>query len=155
MGKLKKMLVSFLALILISAIGCSSSSGTVLIEDGSTVIKNTVSVLMNEWEVTVDPNYKIGKHIKPGQLTLTLSNEGSLEHNLILLNNNKHEELALTADRTMVDESKLDILSRMGTIQPGETGQLVVQDLQAGVYAFICNTPGHYELGMVHKIIAR
>ena len=129
--------------------------GTVVTEDGSTVTASTVNVYMNEWEVKVDPNYKMGKHIKPGKLTLTLSNEGALAHNLILLNNNKHEDLVLTTDGTMVDESKLDILSRIDTNQPAGTGQLVVDDLQAGVYAFLCNTPGHYELGMVYKIIAR
>ena len=144
-----------LAIFLISVTACSSNSETVVTEDGSTVTASTVNVYMNEWEVKVDPNYKMGKHIKPGKLTLTLSNEGALEHNLILLNNNKHEDLVLTTDGTMVDESKLDILSRIDTIQPAGTGQLVVDDLQAGVYAFLCNTPGHYELGMVYKIIAR
>ena len=52
---------------------------------GNTVIKKTAK--------KVDPNYKMGKHIKPGELTLTLKNEGNLEHNLVLLNNNKHEDL--------------------------------------------------------------
>ena len=152
---MNKLSFSLLAIFLISVTACSSNSETVVTEDGSTVTASTVNVYMNEWEVKVDPNYKMGKHIKPGKLTLTLSNEGALEHNLILLNNNKHEDLALTTDGTMVDESKLDILSRIDTIQPAGTGQLVVDDLQAGVYAFLCNTPGHYELGMVYKIIAR
>ena len=152
---MKKTLVSLSAIFLISALACSTNSETVVMKDGLNVTKSTVNVSMNEWEVNVDPNYKMGKHIKPGQLTLTLANEGSLEHNLILLNNNKHENLALIPDGTMVDESALDILSRIETIQPGGTGELVVEDLQAGVYAFICNIPGHYELGGVYKIIAR
>ena len=152
---MNKLSFSLLAIFLISVTACSSNSETVVTEDGSTVTASKVNVYMNEWEVKVDPNYKMGKHIKPGKLTLTLSNEGALEHNLILLNNNKHEDLVLTTDGTMVDESKLDILSRIDTFQPAGTGQLVVDDLQAGVYAFLCNTPGHYELGMVYKIIAR
>ena len=155
MGKLKKTLASLTVIFLISALACSSNAETVVTKDGLKVIKSTVNVSMNEWEVSVDPNYKRGKHIKPGQLTLTLSNEGSVEHNLILLNNNKHENLDLIPDGTMVDESKLDILGRIEAIQPGGTGELVVEDLEAGVYAFICNIPGHYESGQVHKIIAR
>ena len=126
---MNKLSFSLLAIFLISVTACSSNSETVVTEDGSTVTASTVNVYMNEWEVKVDPNYKMGKHIKPGKLTLTLSNEGALEHNLILLNNNKHEDLALTTDGTMVDESKLDILSRIDTIQPAGTGQLVVDDL--------------------------
>ena len=114
-----------------------------------------VNVTMSEWDVNVDPNYKMGKHIKPGELTLILTNEGMLEHNLVLLNNNKHEELEMSADGTMADESKLDILGVIEGLKPGETGQLVIDDLPAGTYAFICNTPGHYSEEMVYKIIAR
>ena len=156
---MKKVLSSLLYLSIISVIafGCSSTTEgeTVVTDEGQSITKSTVSVTMNEWDVKVDPNYKMGKHIKPGELTLTLKNEGNLEHNLVLLNNNKHEDLELSADGSMADESKLDILGKIEGIQPGESGELVIADLPAGTYAFICNTPGHYDQGMVYKFIAR
>ena len=156
---MKKVLSSLLYLSIISiiAFGCSSSTEgeTVVTDEGQSITKSTVTVTMNEWDVKVDPNYKMGKHIKPGELTITLKNEGNLEHNLVLLNNNKHEDLELSADGSMADESKLDILGKIEGIQPGESGELVIADLPAGTYAFICNTPGHYDQGMVYKFIAR
>ena len=156
---MKKVLSSLLYLSIISiiAFGCSSSTEgeTVVTDEGQSITKSTVTVTMNEWDVKVDPNYKMGKHIKPGELTLTLKNEGNLEHNLVLLNNNKHEDLELSDDGSMADESKLDILGKIEGIQPGESGELVIADLPAGTYAFICNTPGHYDQGMVYKFIAR
>ena len=156
---MKKVLSSLLYLSIISVIafGCSSTTEgeMVVTDEGQTITKSTVSVTMNEWDVKVDPNYKMGKHIKPGELTLTLKNEGNLEHNLVLLNNNKHEDLELSDDGSMADESKLDILGKIEGIQPGESGELVIADLPAGTYAFICNTPGHYDQGMVYKFIAR
>ena len=156
---MKKVLSSLLYLSIISiiAFGCSSTTEgeEVVSDEGQSITKSTVSVTMNEWDVKVDPNYKMGKHIKPGELTLTLKNEGNLEHNLVLLNNNKHEDLELSADGSMADESKLDILGKIEGIQPGESGELVIADLPAGTYAFICNTPGHYDQGMVYKFIAR
>ena len=156
---MKKVLSSLLYLSIISiiAFGCSSTTEgeTVVSDEGQTITKSTVSVTMNEWDVKVDPNYKMGKHIKPGELTLTLKNEGNLEHNLVLLNNNKHEDLELSADGSMADESKLDILGKIEGFQPGKSGELVIADLPAGTYAFICNTPGHYDQGMVYKFIAR
>ena len=156
---MKKVLSSLLYLSIISVIafGCSSTTEgeMVVTDEGQTITKSTVSVTMNEWDVKVDPNYKMGKHIKPGELTITLKNEGNLEHNLVLLNNNKHEDLELSADGSMADESKLDILGKIEGIQPGESGELVIADLPAGTYAFICNTPGHYDQGMVYKFIAR
>ena len=153
MKKLSIFSVSLMALFLIA---CSSSTDDeVVTEEAVEVNKSTVNVTMSEWDVNVDPNYKMGKHIKPGELTLILTNEGMLEHNLVLLNNNKHEELEMSADGTMADESKLDILGVIEGLKPGETGQLVIDDLPAGTYAFICNTPGHYSEEMVYKIIAR
>ncbi len=153
MKKLSIFSVSLMALFLIA---CSSSTEEeVVTEQVVEVNKSTVNVTMSEWDVNVDPNYKMGKHIKPGELTLILTNEGMLEHNLVLLNNNKHEELEMSADGTMADESKLDILGVIEGLKPGETGQLVIDDLPAGTYAFICNTPGHYSEEMVYKIIAR
>lgn len=153
MKKLSIFSVSLMALFLIA---CSSSAeDEVVTEEAVEVNKSTVNVTMSEWDVNVNPNYKMGKHIKPGELTLILTNEGMLEHNLVLLNNNKHEELEMSADGTMADESKLDILGVIEGLKPGETGQLVIDDLPAGTYAFICNTPGHYSEEMVYKIIAR
>ena len=153
---MKKLSIFSLSLMALFLIACSSSTDDeVVTEEAVEVNKSTVNVTMSEWDVNVDPNYKMGKHIKPGELTLTLTNEGMLEHNLVLLNNNKHEELEMSADGTMADESKLDILGVIEGLKPGETGQLVIDDLPAGTYAFICNTPGHYSEEMVYKIIAR
>ena len=36
----------------------------------------------------------------------------------------------MSADGTMADESKLDILGVIEGLKPGETGQLVIDDLQ-------------------------
>ena len=153
---MKKLSIFSLSLMALFLIACSSSTeDEVVTEEAVEVNKSTVNVTMSEWDVNVDPNYKMGKHIKPGELTLILTNEGMLEHNLVLLNNNKHEELEMSADGTMADESKLDILGVIEGLKPGETGQLVIDDLPAGTYAFICNTPGHYSEEMVYKIIAR
>ena len=137
-------------------LACSGSSDSETTnEETKDVTKSTVNVTMKEWEVNVDPNYKMGKHISPGELTLTLTNEGLQEHNLILLNDSKHEDLPLTSDESMVDESKFDILGTIASLQPGKSGKLVVENLPAGTYALICNIPGHYAHEMVYKFIAR
>ena len=153
---MKKLSIFSLSLMALFLIACSSSTDDeVVTEEAVEVNKSTVNVTMSEWDVNVDPNYKMGKHIKPGELTLILTNEGMLEHNLVLLNNNKHEELEMSADGTMADESKLDILGVIEGLKPGETGQLVIDDLPAGTYAYICNKTGHYSEEMVYKFIAR
>ena len=120
---MKKVLSSLclLSIFAIIGLGCSSTTEgeTVVTEEGATITKSNVDVSMSEWDVNVDPNYKMGKHVKPGELTLTLTNEGNLEHNLVLLNNNIHEDLPLSEDGSMADESQLDILGKIEGIQPG------------------------------------
>ena len=104
---MKKLSIFSLSLMALFLIACSSSTDDeVVTEEAVEVNKSTVNVTMSEWDVNVDPNYKMGKHIKPGELTLILSNEGMLEHNLVLLNNNKHEELEMSADGTTAEITK-------------------------------------------------
>ena len=57
----------YLSIISVIAFGCSSTTEgeMVVTDEGQTITKSTVSVTMNEWDVKVDPNYKMGKHIKP------------------------------------------------------------------------------------------
>ena len=153
---MKKILYLSILSTFVLLIACSGSSESAATnEETNDVPKSTVNVTMKEWEVNVAPNYKMGKHISPGELTLTLTNEGLQEHNLILLNDSNHEDLPLTSDESMVDESKLDILGTIASLQPGKNGKLVVENLPAGTYALICNIPGHYAQEMVYKFIAR
>jgi plastocyanin len=116
---------------------------------------STLNVIMNEWDANPDPNYRKGKHIKPGDLKIILTNAGSLEHNLILLNQSDYDELPMVEDGSMVDLSKLDVVGEVNTVQPGSNGEILIENLPAGTYAFICNTAGHYKSGMVGKVISR
>ena len=77
-----------------------------------------VSILMSEWDVSVDST----SSIKEGKIKLTLVNNGNLEHNMVLLNSDNYENLELTDDSSMADESKLDILGKISGLQPGESG---------------------------------
>ena len=68
-----------------------------------------VEITMSEWDVSVDST----SSIKEGKIKLTLVNNGNLEHNMVLLNSDNYENLELTDDSSMADESKLDILGKI------------------------------------------
>lgn len=61
--------------------------------------------------------------------TLTVENEGSIVHNLTVIDGN--EELAATPD-----------------VEPGGSAELTV-DVDPGSYEMVCTVPGHEDLGMV------
>ena len=63
---------------------CGGETETEVADDGK--VTSTLGVIMNEWDVKPSPNYKMGKHIPPGDIDVTLTNAGQLEHNMYVLN---------------------------------------------------------------------
>ena len=115
---------------------------------------SSLSIIMNEWDVKPTPNYKMGKHIKPGDLNITLTNAGQLEHNLFVLNQSSYDDFNLLDDGT-ADLSEIEVLLEIDNVMPGNTGTGSISNLEPGTYAFICNVPGHYASGTVGKFIVR
>ena len=58
---MKKLSIFSLSLMALFLIACSSSTDDeVVTEEAVEVNKSTVNVTMSEWDVNVDPNYKMG-----------------------------------------------------------------------------------------------
>tara|TARA_B100000214_G_scaffold189205_1_gene136615 strand:- start:1366 stop:1794 length:429 start_codon:yes stop_codon:yes gene_type:complete len=131
---------------------CGGESETVVTDEGK--VTSTLGVIMNEWDVKPTPNYKMGKHIPPGDIDITLTNAGQLEHNMIVLNQSSYDDFAISDDGS-ADLSSIEVLLEIPTTQPGQSSTATLSDIPAGVYAFICNIPGHYASGTVGKFIVR
>ena len=131
---------------------CGGETEAVVTEEGNVTSK--LGVIMNEWDVKPSPNYKMGKHIPPGDIEVTLTNAGQLEHNMYVLNQSSFDDFAILDDGS-ADISGLEVLLEISTVQPGQSGTGKITDLPAGTYAFICNIPGHYSSGTVGKFIVR
>ena len=116
--------------------------------------KSSLSIIMNEWDVKPTPNYKMGKHINPGDLNITLTNAGQLEHNLFVLNQSSYDNFNILDDGT-ADLSEIEVLLEIDNVMPGSNGTGSISNLEPGTYAFICNVPGHYASGTVGKFIVR
>ena len=131
---------------------CGGESETVVTDEVKET--STLGVIMNEWDVKPTPNYKMGKHIPPGDIDVTLTNAGQLEHNMIVLNQSSYDDFAILDDGS-ADLSNIEVLLEIPTTQPGQSSSGKLTDLPAGTYAFICNIPGHYASGTVGKFIVR
>ena len=131
---------------------CGGETETDVADDGK--VTSTLGVIMNEWDVKPTPNYKLGKHIKPGDLNITLTNAGQLEHNLFVLNQSSYDDFNLLDDGT-ADLSEIEVLLEIDNVMPGNNGTGSISNLEPGTYAFICNVPGHYASGTVGKFIVR
>jgi uncharacterized cupredoxin-like copper-binding protein len=85
----------------------------------------------------------------PGETAFFVTNHGAIEHELVVIRTDR------PASELVVVNGQVDLASagvvkgKIGTndLQPGASGFLSL-DLEPGMYALICNIPGHYEAGM-------
>ncbi|HEV2786142.1 MAG TPA: plastocyanin/azurin family copper-binding protein [Solirubrobacteraceae bacterium] len=72
--------------------------------------------------------------IETGRMKFTVRNTGRLTHNLVV-------QIAEGPDGKPVE------LARMGTMQPGATGEPIKVDLRPGEYRLVCTIANHDDLG--------
>ena len=90
-------------------------------EDGGSV---TANIELAEWEVTGD------LEVAPGELTITLSNSGTMVHNLVFENG-----------------------PRSVDVNAGETVTLEAGQLEPGAYTIFCDIAGHRAAGMEARLV--
>jgi uncharacterized cupredoxin-like copper-binding protein len=91
--------------------------------------------------------------VKPGEtVKFLVSNSGRQLHEMVL---GTPEELKEHAElmRRFPDMEHAD--ANMAHVKPGARGEIVWQFTQPGTYQFACLIPGHFEAGMVGKIVVQ
>jgi len=99
----------------------------------------SVKVGLTEMAISVSPD-----SVKAGDVKFEVSNDGSVEHELVVIKTNKK-----AADLPTDSTGKADETGSVGEteVQAGASSELDLK-LAAGHYALICNLPGHYAAGM-------
>ncbi|MFD0666672.1 cupredoxin domain-containing protein [Ramlibacter sp. MAHUQ-53] len=96
----------------------------------------------------------------PGTLTvrrgetvrLRVANRGQVMHELVI---GTPRELAEHAEQMRKFPGMEHDAPHMAHVKPGATGEIVWQFTQAGEFQFACLIPGHFEAGMVGKVVVR
>jgi uncharacterized cupredoxin-like copper-binding protein len=97
--------------------------------------------------------------VRAGRVTLDVVNEGSIEHEVVLIKTNRDsgalptDESGAALERGAVVPHGNERAQTEGDHHAGVhfatgTGGTVTVDLKQGNYAVVCNLPGHYEAGM-------
>ena len=93
------------------------------------------------------------KHVRAGDLLLSVRNRGPDAHELIVVRD-RSSRLPLRRDGATVDEEKLEPVTA-GALEPGHphsTRELRLH-LAPGTYELFCNMSGHYRGGMRTKLV--
>ena len=93
------------------------------------------------------------KHVRPGDLLLSVRNRGPDAHELIVVRD-RSSQLPLRRDGSTVSEEKLEPLIA-GALEPGApySVRTLRLHLRPGTYELFCNMSGHYLGGMRTKLV--
>ncbi len=139
----------------ITAAACSSSGGssnsptTTAASGGITVpVADGVPVAVHAGDTNDTTQYlKIDPaSVKAGKVTFTFTNEGTRQHEMIVLKTDEaFDKLVIDPATNKVSEDK-----SVGEISETDKGKVVVKtfDLAAGNYVLVCNIEKHYGQGM-------
>ena len=102
-----------------------------------------VDLTESDWVVSATPDSSA-----PGEITFSVSNVGSILHNLRVVRSElPPESLPLDETGLSVDEDQVDVVTETDDLLPDEAAETAAA-LEAGNYVLICNIAGHYDAGM-------
>jgi uncharacterized cupredoxin-like copper-binding protein len=135
-----KRIFVFALVMLVLSIMLSACGG-----QGSSAISTTLNVEMSEFMFTPkDLAVPAGKEI-----TLNLKNDGSIEHDFIILKKGVSAVLPFNA------ETQKDGIFFEARLNAGKSEMYTFTLPEAGDYEIICSVPGHLEAGMKARLSAR
>lgn len=94
--------------------------------------------------------------VKAGQVTLNITNSGSLQHELLVFKADLAPSKYPVAAGEVDEESPVvNKVSDGDNLDPGGTQARTVDLTQPGTYLFVCNLPGHFAAGMYEQVIVK
>lgn len=104
-------------------------------EEGGGAAGTTVNVTLGEWVVEPDPS-----SAPAGEITFVASNEGTIEHELVIIKTDLAPDALPTNDDGTVNEDApgLEVIDEIEEFAAGGTESLTA-DLEPGKYVLICN----------------
>ncbi|HEX6219785.1 MAG TPA: cupredoxin domain-containing protein, partial [Acidimicrobiia bacterium] len=114
----------FAALTAVLALVAALRAGETPVQAAEADETASANIELAEWEITGD------LEVPQGELTITLSNTGSMIHNLTFENGLRSDD-----------------------VNAGETVSVEVGELQPGSYTIFCDIPGHRAAGMEARLV--
>ncbi len=103
------------------------------------------TVDVTEKDFSIAPSVASGPS---GNFTFDISNEGPTTHEFVIVKTDlPADQLPVADNEVNEDDSRLQHIDEVEDLTQGDKSSFSV-NLPPGHYAFICNLPGHYQLGM-------
>jgi uncharacterized cupredoxin-like copper-binding protein len=107
------------------------------------------TILVNEQEMAIGASSSVAR---AGKVTFVVRNTGKVPHELVIVRWNGNPAKLPQADYKVPEEGLK--VGEVADLEPGATRSATLT-LTPGRYVLICNIAGHYELGMMHRLVVR
>lgn len=122
--------------------GASATSSVSMPTQSASTAPNTIT--LNEWTVGV-PSVTV----KPSSNTYTVTNTGSIPHELLVFRSNLAPSAYPMKDGGIDEEgASITKISDGDNLAAGASQRRTVDLTQPGKYLFVCNLPSHFMMGM-------
>jgi uncharacterized cupredoxin-like copper-binding protein len=137
------------AAVLLTLGACGSSASTHAQSSAPAAADpNSTAITLSEMKVDMQSTFK------PGKYTFTISNTGTMQHELLVFKSDLTPDKYPTTSSGAIDEGGPGIkkISDGPNLDPGKSQTRVVDLSQPGSYLFVCNLPGHFVAGMYQAV---
>jgi uncharacterized cupredoxin-like copper-binding protein len=108
--------------------------------------ESAVSISLSEWKISM-PDGSALTSIKGGEVKFSVKDDGKQQHEFVLIRSDADPASFPVSDGAIDEEAAGQSPGEADDIGPGETKSATMR-LAAGTYVYLCNLPGHYQLGM-------
>jgi uncharacterized cupredoxin-like copper-binding protein len=127
-----------LAVLIVVLAACGGDDGP------SAEAQTDITVEMSDF--AFDPRQVL---VPPGaEITVTVDNVGSVEHNWIVL----QEGIQIEAEADIPDDRSGFELEKTGLVDAGGSSSVTFTAPESGIYQIICDVPGHFTAGMEGRL---
>ena len=108
--------------------------------------ESAIAVSVTEWKITAAGGSALGP-IKGGEVKFSVKDDGRQQHEFVLIRSDADPASFPVNDGAIDEEVAGQSPGEADDISPGEAKSATMR-LSAGTYVYLCNLPGHYQLGM-------
>jgi uncharacterized cupredoxin-like copper-binding protein len=108
--------------------------------------ESAIAVSVTEWKITAADGGALTS-IKGGEVKFSVKDEGKQQHEFVVIRSDADPASFPVKAGAIDEEAAGQSPGEADDISPGETKSATMR-LAAGTYVYLCNLPGHYQLGM-------
>ena len=121
-------------------------------DDGDGDGTGALYVALTEWTIAGEDGAALPT-ARAGEVSFEVHNEGAIIHDFAVFRTDTDPADLPVAGVIVDEEAAGELLGRISSNFGAGAVEVLTLELTPGAYALVCNTPGHYQVGMFAKLV--